>query len=351
MSDWIQSGDFWIIPEIKEALPKLDLLSFNELEQDILKNGLTDPIQFYVMNSKKVIIDGHHRLQICLKHNIPIKSTEIKEYFPTQQSAIDWMSKKQLARRNVPLFIKIEYVLNNIKEISKLAPKDIKKTTDKLAHILKCSPVTIKMVKKIILKNEQLGINDTTLLKNNLGINDTPNLLKSIREGSISINEAYKQLKPKKTKTETTNQQESKIENQDPIKYKSPLDAKNTIVDFNSLGIKKFKFEDLNEIKKFIIPDESNPIYLDKYDLKKTIKLYSNQNNSFILEHNKTKVIISLELLKYFQSLFISNKILINDQESEIKIDSVNYKGMILSSGLIEVLIEDILSVISNKQE
>ena len=350
MNKLIQSGEFWIDPFLQNELSHLSPIAFNELEKSILEIGLKDSIIYFIFDNKKIIIDGHHRLQICLKHKIPIISKELKFIGNTYEELIlnirEWMVSFQIGRRNVPLFVKIEYALNYIKEMINLAPKNIKKATDKLAYVLKCSASYIKMSKKIL---KQIGSNVTPDLS---GGNITPDLnkiLKSLREGSISINEAYKQLKPKKIKTETTNQQqESKIENQDPIKYKSPLDAKNTIVDFNSLGIKKFKFD---TEKNFIIPTESNPIYLDKYDLKKTIKLYSNQNNSFILEHNKTKTIITLDLLKHFQSLFTSSEILINDKKVNISIDSVKYEEMILSKGLIEVLIEDISSVISNKQE
>jgi hypothetical protein len=64
---WIQEGEYWIDPELRDGLPELDMIAFNELEQDILKNGLLNPIQYCVVEGKKLILDGHHRLKICTK--------------------------------------------------------------------------------------------------------------------------------------------------------------------------------------------------------------------------------------------------------------------------------------------
>jgi len=50
-------------------------------------------------DGKNVVVDGHNRLKICLKHNLPYKVKKIN--FPTIGEVKDWMLDNQIGRRNL----------------------------------------------------------------------------------------------------------------------------------------------------------------------------------------------------------------------------------------------------------
>lgn len=86
-------------PEFEEKIPRLSEDEFQLLEQLILEEGrIKDPIVTW----NGVIVDGHNRYRIMLKHpeiQIPFKIYE-KE-FPDRFAAIAWICRNQLGRRNL----------------------------------------------------------------------------------------------------------------------------------------------------------------------------------------------------------------------------------------------------------
>ena len=46
-----------------------------------------------------ILLDGHNRYEICIKHNISFSKTEIK--VENRQAAINWIINNQLGRRNL----------------------------------------------------------------------------------------------------------------------------------------------------------------------------------------------------------------------------------------------------------
>jgi len=73
-----------------------------ELETDILVRGCVVPL--IVWNG--LLVDGHHRYEICKKHNIPFDVKEIE--FENREYAKAWILTNQLARRNLTPYRKIE---------------------------------------------------------------------------------------------------------------------------------------------------------------------------------------------------------------------------------------------------
>lgn len=84
-----------IDPELKNLIPPLSAEEYSELEKSILKEGCRDSICTW----NNTVVDGHNRLAICLKHNLPFNIKEMK--FESKDDAIDWMYSNQLARRNL----------------------------------------------------------------------------------------------------------------------------------------------------------------------------------------------------------------------------------------------------------
>lgn len=86
-------------PEFEEKIPRLSEDEFQLLEQLILEEGrIKDPIVTW----NGIIVDGHNRYRIMLKHpeiQIPFEIYEKK--FPDRFAAIAWICRNQLGRRNL----------------------------------------------------------------------------------------------------------------------------------------------------------------------------------------------------------------------------------------------------------
>jgi len=89
-----------IDPDIMNLIPPLKPDEFQGLEQKILNEGLTEPL--VVWKEQDILLDGHHRLEICKKHNI--KPTFRYISLPDRKSAINWVIDNQLSRRNLDPF-------------------------------------------------------------------------------------------------------------------------------------------------------------------------------------------------------------------------------------------------------
>ncbi len=126
--------------EFKSLIPPLSPEEFKQLEENILQDGCRDPLvvwplpehiscdgvtwtysepsrrgstsegdEFRVWESDKdvineeewpmVLLDGHNRYEICLKHEVEFQVHELE--FEYREDAKDWMDRNQLGRRNL----------------------------------------------------------------------------------------------------------------------------------------------------------------------------------------------------------------------------------------------------------
>lgn len=84
-------------PEFKKLTFPLTADEYARLEKSILEEGCRDPLVIWKWNS--VILDGHNRYEICTRHGLPFKITEME--FESRQDIIAWIIGNQLARRNL----------------------------------------------------------------------------------------------------------------------------------------------------------------------------------------------------------------------------------------------------------
>lgn len=100
-----QSNDFSIreriiiCDEFKELIPQLKQDEFEQLEENILKEGVRDPLIIWPKEDRFILIDGHNRYSICTKHKLefPFKKVDFKN----DDEAKAWMVNNQLGRRNL----------------------------------------------------------------------------------------------------------------------------------------------------------------------------------------------------------------------------------------------------------
>ena len=81
--------------EFKKLIPPLSRKEYQQLEENLLDDGCRDPIIIW----NGVIVDGHNRYEICMKHKIPFAI--IEKNFTCREEAIAWICANQLGRRNV----------------------------------------------------------------------------------------------------------------------------------------------------------------------------------------------------------------------------------------------------------
>lgn len=91
-----------IDPEFKSELPGLTDEEYSALEQSILEEGCRDALVVWAGHG--ILVDGHHRYEICQKHGLSYQTVERE--FETRAHALLWMHKNQGARRNITKYVK-----------------------------------------------------------------------------------------------------------------------------------------------------------------------------------------------------------------------------------------------------
>ena len=69
------------------------------LEQSVLAEGIRDPLVAWNRNGEYVLLDGHHRYELALKHGLDFSVVEME--FDDESHAVQWVLRNQLARRNL----------------------------------------------------------------------------------------------------------------------------------------------------------------------------------------------------------------------------------------------------------
>ena len=121
--------DLVTIWELKSYLPSAEENLFENLKQDIKKNGQNDPIIYItVANGKKLVVDGHTRLKalIALKKK-EVYALELKETFNNIDEIKLWMTKNQLGRRNLSPIERVKLAFLSKPIIEKLAKANLSK--------------------------------------------------------------------------------------------------------------------------------------------------------------------------------------------------------------------------------
>jgi hypothetical protein len=96
-----------IAPDFQDMFSRKPPAEYKELEAMLLREGCRDPL--VVWDETGILLDGHNRLDICQKHNIPFEIRRMS--FENRESAMLWMLQNQLARRNLTLFQRVEAAL------------------------------------------------------------------------------------------------------------------------------------------------------------------------------------------------------------------------------------------------
>lgn len=81
--------------EFKRLLPELSPMELTQLEDNILREGCRDPIVVW----RNIIVDGHHRYDICKRNKLDFKVVQMQ--FSSREEAMRWICLNQVGRRNL----------------------------------------------------------------------------------------------------------------------------------------------------------------------------------------------------------------------------------------------------------
>lgn len=179
--------------KFKHLLPSLTEEQQNGLEQDILMHGCLQPL----ITWNGVLVDGHHRYDICQKHGI---SFEIKEMqFDSELDAMYWSWNNQKNRRNLSAYELGKQALMFESLFKEKANINQGTRTD----ILAISPKGLKSINTREEMAKIAGIGSNTINKIKAIEATAPIEVKQkLQTQEISINQAYQQVKKDERKQE-----------------------------------------------------------------------------------------------------------------------------------------------------
>ena len=67
--------EFIIDAEFRDLIPPLTEEEYQGLEKNLLENGFNPAFPILVWKGQNIIVDGHNRYSICVKHNLHIWNT------------------------------------------------------------------------------------------------------------------------------------------------------------------------------------------------------------------------------------------------------------------------------------
>lgn len=117
----ISYDDFETKDKFKDLLPRLSAGDYTKLKRSILKYGCRDPLIIWKReNARDVLVDGHHRYEICKENGIPYEVKFIS-FDGGEDEAVKWMLDNQRGRRNLTKFQLALIALEHKKHYKELA--------------------------------------------------------------------------------------------------------------------------------------------------------------------------------------------------------------------------------------
>ena len=181
--------------EFEHILPPPQEAEINGLTQQLLDEGCRDALVTW----NGVIIDGHNRYRICHENSIPFSYVEMQ--FEDKEAAKLWIIRNQLARRNVPPYVRCELVLPLEAELRAIAKKGQGKRNDLKNILTDLSKSSKRNTRKE--SDELAGVSEGTFDKaKKLATYADEETKDKLRTGEVSISKAFDEMKGKKDQTE-----------------------------------------------------------------------------------------------------------------------------------------------------
>lgn len=211
-----------IDPEFRSLIPPLSKDERGQLESNLRRDGVREPLTCWQYNGDLVLLDGHNRYEICQQHALPYEITRVE--ISGRDDAKVWIIDNQWGRRNLSDGWKVE--LKNARRAI-LA----KQGRSNQAHG-QTAPG------KTLLSNNDKSVNTQAALASELGWStgklasadkvraDAPDLWEKVKDNTLSVGGAYIELKKRK-REEKKKQRELEIKAQaEEIKEVAPVEQR-----------------------------------------------------------------------------------------------------------------------------
>lgn len=185
-----------INPAFSGCIPPLAADEYERLEASICAVGCLDPLVVWPcrdadqqrdMGEIHILMDGHNRFEICMRHDIDFDTVELE--FEDEDEAKLWIIDHQLGRRNLSDFVKAELALQAKPLIKARAEAQRGQRTDLLQNSGK-GPEPIHTHLEVA---KRAGVSHDTISKvERIKEGGAPALIDAVRSGEVSINLAAK---------------------------------------------------------------------------------------------------------------------------------------------------------------
>jgi hypothetical protein len=134
--------------EFHALIPPLRPEEYEQLASSLQREGCRDRLVTW----HGLLLDGHHRYEICQRLGIPFKTVEVSG-IESRQDAIDWLYENQLGRRNLTdaafsYFLGKSYEARKRRvgnpHLNSVTVAELTETAEQLAHERNVSPRTVE---------------------------------------------------------------------------------------------------------------------------------------------------------------------------------------------------------------
>jgi len=190
--------------EFKKLIPALTAEEFKQLEENILKDGIRDPLVLW----NGYLIDGHNRYQIAFKHGLEYKA--IDKEFKDESEVKEWMINNQFGRRNLSNYQRSVLALELESVFSERAKENLKLSEGKGKQISAEVKVVPIETRKELAKVANVS-HDTIAKVKVIQATATPEVKAQLSTGEVSINQVYQDIK-KEEKQEVIREKKKEYE-------------------------------------------------------------------------------------------------------------------------------------------
>lgn len=195
--------------EFKKLIPALTAEEFKQLEENILKDGIRDPLVLW----NNYLIDGHNRFEIATRHKLKYETKSKK--FEDESQVKEWMINNQFGRRNLSNYQRSVLALELESVFSKRAKES---KIEKVSHYRQTGEVLANLPKPDTRKelSNVAGVGERTIsMVKVIEAKATPEVKAQLSTGEVSINQVYQDIKKdekKEIQIEKKKQYEERIE-------------------------------------------------------------------------------------------------------------------------------------------
>lgn len=181
------SAELIIDDEFHSLIPPQTPEENAALEESLLRDGCNDAL--VVWQGLNILIDGHHRYELCTKHGISYTTRELA--FDSREDVIVWMVQHQLGRRNISAFVRSELALRMKSAVEAKAKANMSAGggNKKSGSATLPTPITETHTRRELAAAANVG--ERTLHKVENVTKNAPEPIKAkARSGEISVNRA-----------------------------------------------------------------------------------------------------------------------------------------------------------------